>query len=668
MVRKKQNGKGLVAKLKENSAICFTNKEFKEAIRIYSQAISLSEDAALYANRSLCYMQEEVRNYSLSLDDANSAVRLRSKWPKAYLRKGNALEGCNRFEEAAAAYQTGLSHDANDSALLEAQTALQVTLQNLSFATEEFTKVQSEHKDAKLAQNLCTRLRQHGAIFPKVAIQFHGFEDRTLRVLANVRQGEHLIFIPATQVISLADAKQSPIGSQLSDIALSYPVQSLHSFFAAFLLEERAKSKSTNSEEKSEWKAYIDLLPSELAQIPLAFPDQLFNEMKGTLALELLFTQIKHLSQEYQSIVQHIPSFSKFTQEEFVWARCIVQSRMIVITNENTENSIEKDFRTALLSPLADFMNHSLSPNCVVRWDFARQGLVVKATRDIAANEQLFVTYSQQCNSKYFLNYGFVLENNRMNEAVIGGMISVDDPLYFEKAAVLNMSAQAADRKNPIKARFQLVLDLNHPNSKQVLSFARLAVASTNDMKQIATTSQQKSPTLVGPLNWDNEGRALYLISRMCGAALNSFVNTNDLNADFAQLAALDAEIKSGVLPEGKELEKRNQQTNMRNILIVRTGEKQVLLFFSELAKVSSSLLRYGGGGSRESVQKLRWNFVRQLPTSIQHYFSTIWLPLLEVATNLPEFGPEALAKVQEAKLTPKTVAHTKDDSVSQLD
>ena len=54
------------------------------------QAIELDpNDATLYANRSLCYLQ--MTEAGKALRDANTCIKLRPEWLKGYYRKGAAL-------------------------------------------------------------------------------------------------------------------------------------------------------------------------------------------------------------------------------------------------------------------------------------------------------------------------------------------------------------------------------------------------------------------------------------------------------------------------------------------------------------------------------------------------------------------------------------------------
>jgi serine/threonine-protein phosphatase 5 len=61
--------------LKLEANKCFVNKHYKEAIELYSQAISKNPtNAILFANRSAC--QLHIENYGTAIADATTAIEL----------------------------------------------------------------------------------------------------------------------------------------------------------------------------------------------------------------------------------------------------------------------------------------------------------------------------------------------------------------------------------------------------------------------------------------------------------------------------------------------------------------------------------------------------------------------------------------------------------------
>ena len=104
-------------------------KKYKEALDCYTKAIEIDpKDPILYSNRSAMHLN--LSEFDQALADAEKAISIKSDYAKAYLRKGKALEGLNKVEEALNAYKLGLEKDQSNAQLLEASKQLEETLNN----------------------------------------------------------------------------------------------------------------------------------------------------------------------------------------------------------------------------------------------------------------------------------------------------------------------------------------------------------------------------------------------------------------------------------------------------------------------------------------------------------------------------------------------------------
>lgn len=109
-----------VTALKEKGNKALNENKFDEAIAAYTQAIALDDkNHVLFSNRSAAYAK--AGKYDLALKDAEVTISLNPTWPKGYSRKGSALAGLNRFEEAFKAYQDGLTLNPGNASLLQSQ-------------------------------------------------------------------------------------------------------------------------------------------------------------------------------------------------------------------------------------------------------------------------------------------------------------------------------------------------------------------------------------------------------------------------------------------------------------------------------------------------------------------------------------------------------------------
>lgn len=76
----------------------YSDKKFKEAIEMYSRAISLAPAAVFYSNRAACYAN--IQDSENVLSDCNEALKLDPKYIKALHRRAQAFESLNRPQEA----------------------------------------------------------------------------------------------------------------------------------------------------------------------------------------------------------------------------------------------------------------------------------------------------------------------------------------------------------------------------------------------------------------------------------------------------------------------------------------------------------------------------------------------------------------------------------------
>ncbi|TIA89931.1 hypothetical protein E3P99_01833 [Wallemia hederae] len=129
-------------KAKEDGNALFKQGNLDEAIRLFTVAIELAADrppweshvlareelSLALSNRALCYHNKE--EYDKSLVDADAVVEIKRPWSKGHFRKGKALIGLNRLQEARDAILLGLdfepSNDDLKNALTEVDTKILV--------------------------------------------------------------------------------------------------------------------------------------------------------------------------------------------------------------------------------------------------------------------------------------------------------------------------------------------------------------------------------------------------------------------------------------------------------------------------------------------------------------------------------------------------------------
>ncbi|WFD33540.1 Hsp90 cochaperone [Malassezia cuniculi] len=111
-----------VAELKAQGNASFAAKDFTSAIKHYTDAIAAAEQSGetdqvhvLYSNRSASHAG--LKQWEEALKDAEATIKANPSFAKGYGRKGSALHGAHRYEEAIEAYKTGLGVVPDDAAL-----------------------------------------------------------------------------------------------------------------------------------------------------------------------------------------------------------------------------------------------------------------------------------------------------------------------------------------------------------------------------------------------------------------------------------------------------------------------------------------------------------------------------------------------------------------------
>ena len=118
-------------------------------------------------------------------------------------------------------------------------------------------------------------------------------------------------------------------------------------------------------------------------------------------------------------------------------------------------------------------LNHKTPKQCEWDYDDANQGFYVKALEDISRGSEIFYSYGEIIkNHRFFMNYGFVVDQEDHNEVPIIVKIDQNDPLWAEKAALLP--------ENALSQCHLLETNLNLQSQKQFLAFIRYITFNDN--------------------------------------------------------------------------------------------------------------------------------------------------------------------------------------------
>ncbi|KAG2148042.1 hypothetical protein DEU56DRAFT_783837 [Suillus clintonianus] len=96
--------------LKDQGNKAFSAKDYDKAIELFTAAIAIDpSNHVLFSNRSAAKAGQ--KQWAAALEDAEQCINLNMSWSKGYARKGAALHGARRYDEAVEAYEAGLKFE-----------------------------------------------------------------------------------------------------------------------------------------------------------------------------------------------------------------------------------------------------------------------------------------------------------------------------------------------------------------------------------------------------------------------------------------------------------------------------------------------------------------------------------------------------------------------------
>jgi histone-lysine N-methyltransferase SETD3 len=515
------------------------------------------DQAPLYANRSAAFAAK--MQFSEALGDAESAIKLKSTWSKGYYRKGQALEGLMRLPEANIAYKAGLDVDPKDDILSKAYAELSTQLEDIAKTQAESVKKFNPETDRFEA--MCNWLRGGGGKFPYLYLQYYDEDYRGVHALTRIPNDKIILEVPLPLIMTSEVAKDSDIGKKI--INSGCKLRSTHSYLAAFLCQEKHKKNSF-------WAPYIRILPQNYRNMPIFFEEGELKLLKGSFSLKKIADRKEDLLAEYENICKHAPEFRQYTHKEFVWARLAVITRIfgLVINGNKTDG----------LVPMADMLNHKRprdskgdddGNHSETSWTFddKRNAFTITSLKALNRGDQIYDSYGRKCNSRFFVNYGFSLEENEDNQAVIPLSIPQTDPHFQMKLRFLGGHPSSTKRK------FQIPIQYKEKETKEAFSFARFAFAKDSEIMVLSSADDFKIDD-IEPISIRNEIQVLQALANSARKQLSYFETT--LEEDNKILS---------------DLKTCPMYSNYRNGILMRRGEKEVLHYYIKLADTAIPLL-----------------------------------------------------------------------------
>lgn len=546
--------------LKAKADKAFIEKQYDQAIELYTSAINEDKsNEKLYSNRAAAY--QEKKDYAKALLDASTCTKLKPDWCRGFFRVGQALEAQSKLMEALDAYKKAHEMDKTDELSKASLDALSGIIAEMKIQSDSVTASTSANPEKDKFEILVDWLKKGGAKFPFLYMQYYDEDYRGVHALCRIPTDSIILEVPLNLIMTSEVAKDSDVGKKI--INSGCKLRSTHSYLAAYLCQEKAIGA------KSKWAPYINCLPVHYRNMPIFFEEDELKWLRGSFSLKKIADRKEDLLAEYENICKHVPEFRQYPPKEFIWARMAVITRIfgLVIHGNKTDG----------LVPMADMLNHKRprdskddndDNHSETSWTFddKREGFTITSLKALQRGDQIFDSYGRKCNSRFFVNYGFSLDENEDNQAVIPLEVPGNDSMY-------SMKVRLAGHGN-MRRRFQIPIQYKEKETKELFSFARFAHAKDKEVLVLGSEDNIKLED-IDPISIRNEIEALDAIGQNAAIALKWFDST--IEEDNKALSNWKA---TGL------------NNNIRNAFVMRRGEKEVLQHFVELRKFAIPLLQ----------------------------------------------------------------------------
>jgi len=332
--------------------------------------------------------------------------------------------------------------------------------------------------------------------------------------------------------------------------------------------------------------------------MPIFFDKEELKWLKGSFSREKIDDRHEDLTKEYEGLATHLPkefNKDKYSYAEFVWARMVVITRIFGMTI--------KGLATDGLVPMADMLNHR-RPGTDTNWtyDDAVNGFTITTTSEITLGSEIYDSYGRKCNSRFFVNYGFSLDQNEDNQVVFTLEIPAGDPQFKAKLRFLGGHSQSARRK------FQIPVDYKEKITREAFSFVRFAHAKDKELLTLSSTYAVNVKELE-PISLRNEMDTLQAFAEEAKRVLGTF----------------DCSLEDDNILLADPLKKLSM--NIRNCILMRRGEKEVLHHYIDLYTAARSLASKPWPEVRAEHNQRVANKCRG---PFDHYLTTVLVPLIK--------------------------------------
>jgi len=270
-------------------------------------------------------------------------------------------------------------------------------------------------------ERLLAWARAAGASWDGIDLHIDGRGNASVRVDRKLAAGEPVLRVPRRLMIVDNELVRSSTGP----VALGFREPRPRDALAAWLALEMR-------EPASQWRAFLDALPVQLAELPMFRDPADLAALAGTAAHAIAVEQARDVRDTYDRLAPELRA--RLSLADFAWGCALVMSRAF-----HAPGTFEH--RIAMV-PIVDMFNHAIGDTT---WTYdPLAGFVVITERPFAPGDELCFPYGDRSNTQLVVHYGFALPGNPIAEA----------GLVFDRAA---------DPVNDVAAHLMWKLPLDAP-------------------------------------------------------------------------------------------------------------------------------------------------------------------------------------------------------------
>lgn len=314
-------------------------------------------------------------------------------------------------------------------------------------------------------RNFTRWLKENGATFPDLYFKEYGGGERGVHSTTAIPEGKQVVKIPLRLLITEDLAQTCPYAKAFNQRPSSSDIYAPHlALITLYMLD-------TLEDPDHLFAPYYDILPRDVSNFPHFWGKKDRRLLENSEILGEVDQRLERFLKDYDQLSDILPGFSdRFTAGDYLWLRTLVGSRNFRLPIHGKSQST--------MVPLGDMLNHNVPAD--VRWGFDPQedGFTMVSKTPIAKGAQVMDSYGLKPNTKYFLHYGFALENIPQDTNTVHVKFTLDpsDPSYHRKK----------DLSHGGKVGAYLASDINQTEGKRILDFLRVAHASPEELEKQA--------------------------------------------------------------------------------------------------------------------------------------------------------------------------------------